>query len=928
MRHCRSLLVVVVALVFLVFPAFDAAAFFTALKYSIVNQGKREQFSFAIPPGAQKPTLEMVEPTRLLLTVPGVLALPASALNIAKSPWVESFSVQSIPEQKMGIWVTIGLRKPNLNFRETLGPEDPVNGSVYQFEIDEESKPDPTAAMQIKEGQLLPGRDGTLFIVSHTGSTEIGESVEKGSNPVVRVHMKAARMADTWRPIAPGGLVENVFVYEFPEGHAELEVLLNEKANAVYFHKSDKAGYFIVEILGPRDIGRSSEAKQIIAARESDLEREIVKPLNRLFPHYEASSETVVLVNKAVTEDYFWSNAKGFEKDRRYDKARGYLGSLLETFPDTPNLEVIDFKRLDLARRMGWKPGWLLGELEAAMARHPNSPNYSQHRFMQLQLLNGSGRFESALSMMTDPNLPREKVPLWLERAKTNIGLAKAHPGDPKFAQNAEADLQQVLTQTAGQGGHAALSLYLLAGVHDMKQDREATFAALGQLTAQHLGYLGMEPGRLMGIADFYYKYGDYPKAFQYYSSFMDAFPTQARITPWAMLRAAESSFQLSRKAEAQNTPEIAKERFEESKRLFARLQKQFSGSDAAVWGKIFQLSMERELTFKQRLEKLDKIIKTIALPNALSEAYLLRAELLGNDGQFRESIETLNQLLNQTQNLPVVRRADRLKKKLLEEGMTAALNDGRPELAALLGEVYGLDWRQNPDFSQARILLAEALMQLGDNKASFVVLENLDEPAAEALRQLGQALGDGDWLQSARKEGKLGGAMTREVARVRLAEANRLLSVNEWEAVQLLLDPLPEGLLDGRDKDQRLRFLAKAELGRGRFPHAVKYLEYLLANRPMGDGLDYYGYASVIQLWKGDDKALDSFVKVADEATDKEIRALANIRVGDILQKAGNFAEAKGRYKQAAELAPGTSWAKVSTENASQLEMAMEAGR
>ncbi|MBF0107700.1 MAG: hypothetical protein HQL76_00800 [Magnetococcales bacterium] len=911
-----------------VFPVSEALAFFTSLKHTTADEGKREVFSFTIPPGAMKPTLELVEPTKLLLTVHNILALPASDFKVERSPWVKSLAVESIPARKMGLWVTLELKKPNLNFRESLGTEDPVTGAQYQFEIDEEPAPEPNAAMKLREGLVLPGRDGTLLILSHTGSTEIQKNIEKGSNPVVRIHLKAARLAETWRPVVGGGLVENVFAYEFPEGHSELEVLLNEKAHSVHFHESAKAGYFIVEILSPRDVGRDSDAKRIIAQREGDLEQNIVKPLNRLFPLYEASSETKMLAKKAVTEDHFWKSAREFEKDHRYENARGYLGSLLETFPDTPNREVIDFLRLDLARRMAWKPGWLLSELETAIARHPNSANHPRHRFLQLQLFNDAGRFENALGMMNDPNLPREKTVLLLEQARTHLGLAKAHPNESRFATEAENLLDQVNALTFGHGEHAATAHYLKAQVKDLKQDPEATLAVLERLTPEHLGFLGMVPDRIMGIADLYYKYGAFTKAFQYYAMFMDAFPDQANIVPWAMLRAAESSLQLSHAAQERQEVELARERLEDARRLFERLRKQYSGSDAAVWSQIFQLGLEQQLTFKERLEKLDKVIASIALPNALAEAYLVRGELLGNDRQYRESIETLNNLLTMTESTAVVRRAVRLKKELLEKGMTAAMEEGRPEFAALLGEIHGQDWRKDPEFARPRILLAEALMQMGDNVTSMAVLENLDDDAADSLRQLSRILATGNWLQEARAEGKLGGAMTREVARVRLAEAGRSLDREEWEAVQLLLEPLPEGLLGDRDRERRLRLMAKAELGRGRFPHAVKHLEYLLSNRPMGDGLDYYNYATVIQLWKGDERALEPFQKVAQEAEDKEIQSLANIRVGDILQKSGRFEEARQRYLSAAELAPGTSWARVSSENALQLEMAMEAGR
>ncbi|MBF0448598.1 MAG: tetratricopeptide repeat protein, partial [Magnetococcales bacterium] len=95
-----------------------------------------------------------------------------------------------------------------------------------------------------------------------------------------------------------------------------------------------------------------------------------------------------------------------------------------------------------------------------------------------------------------------------------------------------------------------------------------------------------------------------------------------------------------------------------------------------------------------------------------------------------------------------------------------------------------------------------------------------------------------------------------------------------------------------------------------------------------IGDGKDYYWYGTVLQQWKGDAKSTAAFQRVAEEATDPEIQALARIRLGDILQRTGDFPGAKEHYLKAVELAPETAWAKISKENAAQLQMAMDVGK
>lgn len=924
--------------------ATDGYAFFSALKYTTANKGKREILSFPVPLGSTPPHVKLVDATTLSLTVPGLLALPTGALDTDRSLFIRSFRVDTFPGHEWGLQITITLKEPLLNFHDSLGPEDPINGAEYSLEIEKIETPNPGGPTRLLEGQVLAGRDGTLLVVSLTGGGIAQEEFDKGSR-VVRVRWTDASLDESWRSIEPGGLVEKVVTVGFPTGGVEMEVVLHERADGAHFRKNPKAGLFVLEVSPTHGVGRVKEAEDMIAARQESVLQKKTQPLNRLWPIYAPASDSIELKGKPVDETYFWQHAKEARHDRRFAKARAYLDGLLENFPNTPNREVVDFLKLDLARELAWKPGWLLTELEAAIARHPNSANYPTHRLEQLKLYNEAGRFENAAGMMWDYNLPRDLLDLWMARASAAMGLARAHPAEVKFWNDAEQYLLKVLKLSGDRGPLSAEAKYLLASLKDHRGDSAGTIETLDNLSSGQVADLSLDPQKLMGIADLYYKFGNHSSAFRHFAAFVEAYPTKNQMVPWAILRAAESAHQMAlaampkdrsegvKKRSCESMTEVrtdAEERLCEARRLFARLQKDHADSDAAVWGRILQLAVEEGLDVKGRLSKLDQVIKKIALPDALAEAQLTRAELLGKDGQYKEAIETLNHLLTLTSRGVVVRRADQFKKQFLVEGMAVALDEGRPEFAVRLAQTFGGNWRQDPDYADARVHLAEALMRMNIGQQAMETLKGMDKPAAVALRQLGAALTKGDWskeVTSETSDGR-GAPLTKEVARVRLAEANRLADKQEWGAIQGLLERLPNGLLNHVDQEARLRLLARAEIGRGRFPQAVRNLEALLAGRPVGDGLDYYWYATVLQMWRGDEKALPEYQRVAGESVNAEVKALARIRVGDILQRGGDVEAARWNYRDAARLAPGTSWSKISQENASQLKMNMEAGK
>ncbi|MBF0453277.1 MAG: hypothetical protein HQL72_00495 [Magnetococcales bacterium] len=904
----------------------ESHAFFSKLSYSTEEMGKREVLSFRVPPGSSRPRIKLVEEKLLKLTVPGLVALPASALNTDRSRWINSFQVEEIPGGEMGLQIMIGLKEPLLNFRDSIGKEDIVDGSLYRLEIDKPQKPSETGPAKLLEGRVLVGRDGTLIIFSHSGNGFVESTIDKSSQ-LVGLHWRSAGLGASWRDVVPGGLVEKILAYEFPRGQVELEILLNEETENVRFHRGSKLGLFIVELVTKNGIGRKDDIDRIMSQRLAEIEAGAPRPLNRLWPLFEPSDEVVELGGRTVDEAYFMQNAKEAEGNRDFAQARAYLDSLLDVFPDTPNREVIDFYKVDLASRMNWKPGWLLTELEAALARHPNEPDYSAHRLWQLQLYNQAKLYENAYNIMWDPNLPKGEPAVWMERGRATIGLARAQVSAEANQKAAAGYLKKIIDITRNKGPHSAEANYLLAELSDNDGDMDKTLALLDGLSPEQMAVLNQNPDRIMGIADLYYKYTRYGDAVRHYAVLLENYPTLDQMAPWALLRAAESSHQLSKIAAAAGETEEAEARLKEARLLFDRLKNIHVASDAAVWGRIFELSMDEQTDVNERLKKLDTLIEEIALPDALAEAQLSRAELLGQSGRYHEALNTLNDLLTLTSRQAVVRRADRFRKEFLVDGMAAALDEARPEFAALLAEIYGENWRNDPRYPKARVHLAEALMRMGASEEALPILDGLNDKPATELAQLGRTLINGSYMGLPTVT-EIGESMPQSVARVRLDEGERLVRRKEWEAVLILLERLPIELLNEAGRDKRLHLLAQAEAGRGRFPQTVRHLEDLFFQKPLGDGKIYYWYGTILQKWKGDEKSQAAYQRVAKEATDPEIQALARVRIGDIFQRAGDFSGAREEYLQAVKLAPGTPWAKVANENAAQLQMAMDVGK
>lgn len=904
---------VVLAVLFLLAAMGQAHAFFTELKYETAELGKREILSFHVPFGAAPPRLQLLHPRQLQLTIPGLLALPANALDPDRSRWVRSFHIEEIPGGELGIRVTIGLKASNLNFRDFLGPYDPINGAVYRLEIDRPEIPTGVGQARLLEGRVWAGRDGTLFLLSHTGNGFVEHTTDLGQR-VVQLHWRSAELDPSWQEILPGGLVERVLVQPFTGDRVEMELLLNDKAESVRFHRNSEGGIFIIEINTQDGLGRLADVEETIRRRLEAKEAGQPMPLNRLEPvFFYRPDHEVVLDGRQVSEATYLQNAKEAERDHHFAQARAYLDALVKVFPDSPNREMIDFYKFDIARRMDWKPGWLLRELEANLARYPNSVHYSRYRLMQMSLYNLATQYDAAAAILDDPNLPKDDPAVWLERGRTYMGLARSRVDEAASWDAAEKALRQVVEATSNKGKMAAEAAFLLARQYQQRGDANAATDLLDGLTAEQVTHIAVNPEWLMEVADTYYRNHFYAKAFEYYVQFLSNYPTMEAIAPWALLRAGEASRQMGR--------------IKEAALLFERLQKEYPDSDSSVWGSIFKLRLESDLKVEERLAKLDKVIDAIALPDALAESLVTKAELLGEAKRYRDALKTLNHLLSLTLRSAVLKRAKFLKREYLQAGMQEALTGGRPEYAALLAEAHGLDWRYEPGFEPLRLQLAESLLRMGMKKQALPLLADLDHPATAGLTYVATTLEMGGW-PPVNVRPPDAGSISAEEARVRLDEAQRLLQKQEWEGILLLLEHVPDGLFSPDEKGRQLRLLAEAEVGRGRFPHAVRHIEDLLAIRPMGDGRDQYWYGTVLQMWKGGDKALSTFQRVASEAENKEIQALARIRIGDIMQGLGDFAAARDAFAAAARLTPGTPWGKVSTENASQLDMAMEVAR
>lgn len=945
----------------------EAAAFSTTLKYSTEDQGRREILSFRLPPGAGRPHFKLVGFQMLRVTVPGILALPANVLDTERSRWIASFQVEEIPSGELGLNLLIGLKKPNLSFRDSLGEADPVMGALYHLEIDRQMLPTDTKETRVMEGRILAGRDGTLVVLSRTGTAPVETSIELESR-VVRLFWKDATLDPGWRTVPAEGLAERLLAYDFSHGRVEMELLVHRDVTRVDFHQDPASGLFIIELAGNVHMGRSEDAEALLDYRRGVLESGEAHPLNRLDPIFIPRYDiTLELQGRVVDETYFMKAAKDAARDRKYALARSYLDKLLERFPGTPNREIIDVYAWDLANSMNWKPGWLLAELNKILAKYPNMLLYPRYRLHQLSLLNRVSRFEDAAAILWDPNLPKNDAKVWLERAYTAMGLARSGVEEDTNWEKAEEYLRRILALSNNKGDISAEAHYLLARMaQDLYEtDERSAVAIIDGLSSDQRARIANRPEWLMAVGDIYYENNLYPKAFKYYSQFMSNYPNMEAITPWVILRAAESSQQMGR--------------IRDARRLFASLQKNFPNSDSAAWGRVFELGLDMPEDVSQRLANLDAVIKTIAIPEVLSETLRVKATLQGDAHRYQDALRTLNNLLSLTSRTRVVRHANKLKRAYLIAGMQQALDQGRPEHAILLAEQHGDDWRNRPGFVLAQVALAEALLRIGLYDKALAFLEGVSAPAVPGLTRLAKAFSEKRWPEvtlppvlaalpaaslrgrrateealSAMGEGEpsvedgipsreerlfvpagmpaseeagrpMPGSVTVAEARVRLDEAARLVTEASWKAVLDLLEQLPASLLNEPSQAKRLLLMATAEAGRKRYPQAVRYLETLFSGQSMGDGSQYYWYGTLLQDWKGDDKALPAFERVTAEAEDKEIQALAHVRIGDIMQRSGGFAVAIEHYQEASRLAPGTPWAKVSTENAAQLQMAME---
>ncbi|MBF0165375.1 MAG: tetratricopeptide repeat protein [Magnetococcales bacterium] len=569
---------------------------------------------------------------------------------------------------------------------------------------------------------------------------------------------------------------------------------------------------------------------------------------------------------------------------------------------------------------------------------------------------------------------------------------SRISPDEAGSLKEGEAYLKKVIDITRDMGPGAAEAHFLLAQLAKVAGNQDQAIRMLDAMTPEQMAFISNNPEQLMETADTYYKFRRYPDAVKYYAQVLSHYPTHATIGPWALLRAAESHRQLGHAADATrlferlkknhpesdatvwgriflmqleksrdiqesleeldkilhalNLPKEQAESFKERVRRLlvetnrhwdvkktldelAALKKDYPKISPEVWERIPALQTKMEQNFKDRITRLDTLIQEIALPEALAEAYLTKAEMLGEAGRHKEVLETLNKLMTISSRESMVARAREIKRLYLLDGMAKALENGRPEYAAILAEIHGEDWRDDPAFIPAKIHLAEALMRMGLHEDALKLLDGLRHDSASALTKLGAALSRESLLEQGidPKDSGKGNKehASRDAARVRLDEAGRLAHKQDWEGVLLLLENLQENLLTPGDRVERWRILAKAEAGLERFPQAVQHMEDLLFGRPMGDGMDYYWYASILHKWKGDDKALPAFKRVSTEASNREIQALARIRVGDILQRQGKFKEAKELFASVPALAPSTPWSKISSENASQLGMALD---
>ncbi|MBF0187966.1 MAG: tetratricopeptide repeat protein [Magnetococcales bacterium] len=942
----------------------SAHAFYTSLEYASEEKGRRERLSFVLPADVDAPTLTLLSPRTLQITIPGIVSLPAHNVHPATTRYLEAMRIEEIPGGKLGLLLTVRLKKPYLHFRGNYTPG--VEGkSDARYGLSIETYPDQSASgpTRLLEGRVLPGRDATLVVFSFTGSgwvnglddrpegkgppkqVGLSSSVDYGAR-TVRLIWPDASLDPNWRPVKPAGLAERVLprglssrflAYSFGK-LVEMEIGFDKSVAEVHFHRSAEAGTFIIELRpawssdrgrnrsGPVVMdGRSDEARVIIQARKEARDRKKPLPLNRLTPVFINRPITVPVQDMNVDEGFFWASAMGAERDFKFGKARAYLDNLIHNFPDTPNREMVDLYRFDLATKMGWKSGWLLHELVATLEKHPNTHRYPELIALKLRLLNDALLFESSIGLMDDPNLPKNDPKVALERGRALMGISLMLPSKPRWRE-AENHLKRVFSLDPDNGAVSAKAHFQLAKLSSYKAcgdqrdvpvtlwgrwrrpcDLDPATAILDSLIPEHLGLIANEPAWLLEMGDLYFKNRRFPQALRSYATLISNFPT-FREVPWALLRAAESHRYMGETAEA--------------KRLFERIKVDHPKSEATPWARIFAIQLDTEKPLDERLKTLDTLIERSALTDAVVEAHMTAATLRGEDGRFRETLANLNALLTLTQRSAVVERTNQLKLKYMVEGQNKALKEGRPEYALLLGEAHGGDWRSAPGHDEARLNLVEALMRLGSLDEANRTIDLLEQEPESEVRELGRALAMGTPLGLTSIARSIQGRVTPATARIRLAQAHRLADKSEWEGILMLLENLDSTLLNPEEKLERLRLMAKAESERGRFPQAVIHLEMMLYEQPIGDGRDYYWYATILNEWRGGGRALPVFRRVATEATEQEIQLMSRIRIGDILQLEGDLEGARAAYQEIVALNPDSPWAKIARENAAQLDL------
>lgn len=877
-----------------------AAAFFTTMKFASEEFGKREVLSFNIPNENARPQINLLDAKLLRVTIPGILALPYQEINFGQTRYIESIGVEPITSGRMGLYLTIRLKEPYLDFRDQVVSVVAEKGYRYRLEIHRHPVTYATGPTRLLEGRALAGRDGTLLVLSFAGNGWAEQKVDY-TDQVLRLQWQGASLDQGWRPIAAGGLAEAIRSYEFPGNRVDIEVRLHPNTSKAYFYRNSEAGTLIVELRTDKNLeqGRVQEAEGIIAMRKAGLAAGKPLPLNRISPVFQGGEKKIILNEQSFDETFFFNNAMEAERDLDFGRSLALLDSLVTLFPDTGNKEMIDQYRMELISRMNWKAGWILSELEAFLSRQPNAHKYPDFRLLQMKLYNRTGQFENGKGMMGDPNLPKNNPEVILESARTMIGLREWDEG--------EDYLHQVLKKHSDNKEVATEASYLLAKLADERGNGRGALEILDHISREQYSRIANHPDWLMEVADIYYRNHQYEKALEYYAIFLGNYPRNDDFAPWAMLRAAGSRRSLGQEEEAVN--------------LYEQILNLYPESESAIWARIFKLQVEKERSLDDRLVELQQIIDSAPFSNAVIEAYINKAILLGDNQRYRDALVSLNSLLTLTAREEPVRRVHQLKRRYMVAGMRDALEKDRPEHAVLLAEVYEQDWSHWPGYEDGRILLAEALLRMGFPERSTSLLAGIVTDTARQLYRMGDSFNRGTLLVDGKKE-DWNLQVTPGSARVRLDEAKRLAEKELWEGILLLLEEVPEENLNEVEQAERLRLLAQAEAGRGRFPQAVANLEKLLYERPMGEGRDYFWYATMLQVWKGDSKALPAYQKVAQEAANQEILALAQMRIGDILQRNGNLEEAQQHYQKALKSVPNTPWAKMSREVMLQLDM------